>query len=123
MLQSQDNLQKTRDKVFHEIFLHIDEIWLYNIRGPKNDQIDLSNIYQEKLSHSKVLLRRVGHNGRKLNILFKEQIPRMGVHFFEVDLISFKPCHRNEFRVGVIEYEKAKFYSFNKGCFEQGYSP
>jgi hypothetical protein len=59
----------------------------------------------------------VGHNGRKLNLLFREKIPMMGVHCFEVDLISYKPYHECEFLVGVIEYEKAKFYPFNRSCF------
>lgn len=73
------------------------------------DQVDIDKAYQEISSeHQRGSLlhlaryRREGYDGRKIQMLFKQQVPMLGRYFYEVELFSYLPNHKCEFTVGFV---------------------
>ena len=79
---------KTDQKPF-ELFLTVDEKWVHNMKKRERDAIDISQVYQQldeaSLRDSMTQLaryKRVGYDGRKIQMLFKQQVPMLGQFYY-----------------------------------------
>ena len=57
---------------------------------------------------SRKIVRRSAYDNKKIQLLFKQNIPTIGKYFFEVDLISYLPNKKCDFTIGVVNYQFAR---------------
>ncbi len=66
---------------------------------------------------------RIGYNGRKIQMLYKQQVPRGGKYYFEIELFSYIPKNKCEFTIGFVDYFKAEKNVHSRDCcIEQSYT-
>lgn len=72
-----------------ELGLTVDEKWLQMMRSDYQDPIEILDVYRQvnvghNLDNNRLILRRVSNDNRKVQLLFKQHVPMLGKHYFEI---------------------------------------
>jgi hypothetical protein len=97
-----------------ELFLAADEEWIDKMKMDFHEPINILRAY--KMAHEEsyatekhpiLSIRRVAYPNRKIQMLFRQHIPTLGVYVYEINLVSYMPDKGCDFTIGIVNHELA----------------